>query len=189
MRQRLLRVAVTASSIGHAVGFLEMCRAPLQLGHGLRRDLGRGDEERQVLDALLLLVRLVLEGDFLDQGSEVARRSTVDGDVVHLEVRPLVLRQHLRNARLRVRARLLSDDADDMPGERVPALLVVGEIAGVESGTCVGMACRVQKRAVSKPDNVVRDLDENDGSASFVVLLRREPLELVDAIAPRPTPY
>jgi len=42
------------------------------------------------------------------------------------------------------RARLLSDDADDMPGERVPALLVVAPIKGVEGLAVVGMTYRVQ---------------------------------------------
>jgi hypothetical protein len=109
---RILNLGHELLEVGLAVALLEMGRASLQLDRSLRRDLGRGDEERQVLAALRLLVRPVLEGDLLDQGGEVARRSAVDGNHAQLEVCPPVLCQHLRDAHLRVRARLLSDDAD-----------------------------------------------------------------------------
>jgi hypothetical protein len=71
-----------------------------------------------------------------------------------------------------------SDNAHDMPRERVAALLVVGEIDGAEKKACAGMARGVPQGAV------VVDDDHDDGSTAGEVVLRRGPTDRIDAVAP-----
>ena len=124
----LLHLARDQEEVGPAVSVAQVLGAPMELLGGLGRDVGGVGEQREELRDLRLLVVAGLGGEVREVGGEVARRRVGDADLGQLEVGPLVLERHARDAAGRIWRSLLADDAQDVSCKRVAAALVVLEV-------------------------------------------------------------